>query len=176
MMVRSGHLWDRFREGNVVVLVFLMMVLVGRSTAQSTASGQAESSFIACDVGVGEAPLRVQCLRGFCNTTARACKCTSCKCYGLFTCTCERGAGGGCNAPCLREAAGTDCAVAGDGEGLAAGLMVLFVSFSLIGAPILIYLSCRVLDCVERRQRAAMAKKRLELHGRDEGDMAGQKL
>ena len=133
----------------LLLLLLLLLLLAGSGSVR--AERRAEPDFVPCEIG-GEPPLRVQCLRGFCNATVQSCTCTSCPCYGLFSCTCERGPHGGCNAPCLREAA-TDCAVARDGEGLAAGIMVMFLSFSLIGAPVLMYLSCRVMDCLERRRR-----------------------
>ena len=74
-----------------------------------------------------------KCLKGSCKNGT--CTCTSCKCYGLFYCTCNRG-GGGCSSTCVTEPSGTECdGGSTDGEVAAPWFMVIFLVLSLAAVP-----------------------------------------
>ena len=125
----------------IVAVVALWATVGGPAAARA-----AEECAVRTPEGVR---MSVKCHVG-CNATLETCRCTTCPCYGLFECTCNRGSGG-CVSPCLFDRKGTECEVDGDGADLGPSLMVVFISFALVGLPITICIFMRVWDCNERR-------------------------
>ena len=120
----------------------------------STSANLFEDCTVQLDSGV---TATVQCLAGSCHNNS--CTCTSCKCYGLFHCTCNRG-GGGCSASCLTDPAGSACDTGfSDGENAAPLFMGLFLIVSLAAVPFIVLCSTK---CLAWRRKQIKDRKEAE--------------
>ena len=111
--------------------------------------------------------INVLCLKGKCvNST---CSCQSCPCYGLFSCTCNRGLGS-CSSSCVASPRKTDCDVGyTDGERAAPVFMAAFLILSLLAVPTIVLCSTKCVTWRNTRisrlagqQRAKEKEKKLE--------------
>jgi hypothetical protein len=95
-----------------------------------SAAGDFEECSVMLTSGVATT---LQCLQGQCHNNS--CACTTCPCYGLFHCTCNRG-NDGCSSSCFVSPRGTACDIgARDGANAAPVFMVVFLVLSLAAVP-----------------------------------------